>query len=133
MEPWERLFTLLLFATLCWLFGLAAVKIPSAAQYVLKRGAYYVFGHQRRIITVVGGAKQGLMGNASSSALGTEVNVSLEYCQRVLANGLSSALVSGKNATSPVEAGKLGADAFNGVVPNLLTASAAGSDVWSQS
>lgn len=49
MEPWERIFTLVLFASLVVLFGIALVKLPTYSQYALNRLGYYLFGNQRRI------------------------------------------------------------------------------------
>lgn len=48
MEPWEVLFTLVLFSTLVLLFGLAVIRLPSYRSYMVESLRYYLLGHSHK-------------------------------------------------------------------------------------
>ena len=50
MEPWEVLFTLVLFSTLVLLFGLVVIRLPNYRTYMVESLCYYLLGHSTREI-----------------------------------------------------------------------------------
>lgn len=88
MEPWEAVFTLLLFSTLIFLFAVAIVRVPSYAGYAAKRLGYYLFGATTpRISAVREGVSVGeTMKMVVKSVRGEAEGArqSLEWCRQVL-------------------------------------------------
>lgn len=82
MEPWERVFTLILFASLAALFGVALVKLPGYTRYAASRMAYYLFGASRQSVA----SQVFEVGTKAESASLPAVGA-MDWCQMALQKG----------------------------------------------
>ena len=93
MEPWERVFTLVLLGSLVALFGVALVKTPAYVQHAAKRLAYYLFGsHSRRAVASTVASSAAKVNGANETAAWLQLGAAspvkgdpLAQCQQALA------------------------------------------------